>query len=164
MCVLCVSRPNGAAGWPLPSLFPRPLGAHHTAVLALLLLILHWSLPLPSSPPSAVGVRFQRHALRTPRSWTGGQRLDCMDWRRNGGTDGPRPNQPSIPVGGLSSLVSHEPAVTGGHLLRRLPPRHRPPLLWHPGPDQGGRPASLMLRESPQPVTVKAALASWLAE
>jgi hypothetical protein len=123
----------------------RPFRAHHTIALAL---------------PSSLCVRVQRHAPRTPLCW-----LMERVWQRNGGTDtpmlhAPRPNKPSIPVGGLSPLVSRPLFSHESHCPHCPSPRpeHSRGIL------DTARVLSLMLRESPQPVTVKAALASWLAE
>ena len=92
----------------------RPFRAHHTIVLAM---------PLPSPRREVTETRPKNASVLVD-----GQGLV---WLRNGGTDSPRPNQPSIPVGGLSSLASPTRARSDCPL-----PRHRA-QVWHPGPDQG---------------------------
>jgi hypothetical protein len=112
---------------------------------------------LPSSPR----VRLQSHAPRTPACvlcavcWL----MQGLVWARNGGTDRPRPNQPLTPIGGLArsrlsrlSFLSRVPAAAAHCPLPTAPSPSFPTAVasWaRPGL------ASLMLRESPQPVTAK---------
>ena len=172
MCELYVSRPNGAAGCPPPSRFHAH--SERTAQRT-----------RTCKKNGRLDVRLQRHASRNASGPVAGARWPGTPGCGMGEPTAqcPRPNQPSIPVGGLLvSRLSHEcphPQLGSGKsgslagspgglasLVGQLPSSQRPvpchrAQLWHPGPD---RVPSLMLRESPWPVTAKATLASWLAE